>query len=206
MEINDKTIAENPAELKLLVDSSAYLCMQELAKAIGIHVLDLIDDHYPNVDYFFSQGMINELIKGREGFNALGLFNKSLQDEGVSIDDEFKDNRFLYNSKDGSVRSAKLTTVSHVDSGQILLCQNHPELVLLTNDHRMLKNAAALLDRRLMDFLNLLELMCDTPDVKIRLAWQTVKAHYEKTGYKRPETVRNIPDRQPGELPAHLRA
>jgi hypothetical protein len=204
MDTNDQVMANNQAELLLLIDSSAYLCMQEIAAAIGTHPLDLLG-FYPNIDFYFSSGMINELIKGREGLNALPLFQKSLQDEGAAVDDTIKDNRVLYNAKDGSVKFAVLNMTSYVDSGQILLCQNHPQLVLLTNDHNMIKNAAAVLDRRLMDILNLLELMIETPDKKIRDKWVEIKSYFDTTGYKRPKYVRSIPDRQLGELPKHFR-
>ena len=206
MDENDKRLAESKAELKILIDSSAFLSLRDIATATGTHPLNLLIA-YPNIDYFFASAMLNELARGKEGFSQeiMGMYWKSLQDEMVGAEG-LKDARHLYSTKGGSTRTVTLTKISGVDSGQILLCQNHKDLVLLTNDHKMQKNAAALLDRRLMDVLNLLELMSETPNKKLRGEWLRLRKWYEtNSGYNRPKTVRFIEDRQPGELPPHLR-
>lgn len=206
MDHNDKILAENKAELILLIDSSAYLSMQDIALNTGIHLLSLLVN-YPKVDYYFANAVANELIRGKEGLNAntLNMLKKTLHDEAIGDFNE-KDGRTLYRAKDGSIRVASLTSISGVDSSQILLCQNHQQLVLLTNDHKMLKNGAAVLDNRLMDVLNLLELMSETPNPTIRKQWLKTREYYENhSGYKRPKTVRCIPDRLTGEKPPHLR-
>lgn len=207
MEQNDKILAASPAELILLIDSSAFIGMRNIAAAKGAHPINLLN-RYPKIDYFFSNSVANEFARGKEGFSpdTFNMIKKSLQDEAVSLDDKAKDNRHLYEAKDGKVKVAELTKISAVDYGQILLCQNHKQLVLLTNDHNMLKNAAALLDRRVMDVQNLLELMSETPDPELQRIWQEMLSwHKSESGYRRPKTVRTIPDRKPGELPKHFR-
>ena len=205
MEYNDRIISDNSAHLKLLIDSSAFISFKNIEAEAGTNPLQLIDKN-PNIDYFFAVAMINELIKGREGFNfeTQSMFKKALHDETSSTDD--KESRHLYTDKDGNIKFANLTKISVVDYGQILLCQNHTNLVLLTDDHRMQKNSGALLDRRLMDTLNLLELMAEVPDKKFQQKWQCLLEWFrDSSGYKRPKTVRFIEDRKPGELPAHLK-
>jgi hypothetical protein len=199
MEENDKKLAASKAYLKMLVDSSAFLSLQDIGAGTGIHPLNIIEEN-PNLDYFFTSAVANELIKSREGLNpnTLNILKKSLRDEMTSGESGHKEARTLYKAKDGSIKVATLTAVSGVDQGQILLCQNHRDIVLLTNDHRMLKNAAAVLDNRLMDVLNLLELMSDVPDKTYQHIWTKMRKYYEvNSDYKRPKTVRCIEDRRP---------
>lgn len=208
MDNNDRILANSNADLKLLIDSSAFLTLRDIAKATSVHPLNLLAS-YPNVDYFFSEAVVNELMTGKEGItqDTLNMMALRLEDESHYFnDEEAKDNRFLYNSTDGTIKVVKLNNISHVDSGQILLCQNHHGLVLLTNDHKMFKSGAPLLDNHLMDVLNLLELMVETPEEKYRIQWVAMKKWYDENyGFKRPENVPHISDKLPRERPAHLK-
>lgn len=207
MEENDRRIREGGGQFNLLIDSSVYHEFTKLENEIGINPLDLFGK-YPHVKFFFTHSMINENIKGRMGFTheAVWMFKHSLQDEGAFIDE--KESRFLYNDKDGNIRTVVMNNISVIDYSQILLTQNHQDLILLTNDHRMLKSAGALLNGRLMDLPNLLDFFTQTPDPLIRAEWVKVRSHYlSVSGYKTPETVHYIEDldRRPhpltGEIP-----
>jgi hypothetical protein len=203
MKDNDKTLDDDSAELKVLLDTNIYLWMQDIAAAINIHALDLLDN-MSNVSYYFAHCVIQETIQGSHRFigNVSEMFKHSLKDEmSVNFDAEV-DPRTLYNAKDGSTKVAILTKISNVDQAQILLCHNHRKngLVLVTNDHRMIKNASAVLDRRLMDLEYFLKYIDDaTPPGPLKTEWAKVRDYYKKKGgHTRPKTVRQIDDRQTG--------
>jgi len=191
MEENDRRIIELGEGLNLLIDSSAYHEMNKIADAIGQHPLILLEA-YPKIHNFFSQAMINENIRGNLGFNGetQWMFTQSLQDEGSFIG---KEAVFLYNHEDGSTQTIKMNNISGVDYGQILLAQNHKNLVLMTNDHRMLKSAGALIGGRIMDVPNFLELMKNTEDTNLQKKWQKMADWYKAFGgYTPPKTVHYI--------------
>lgn len=194
MEENDQRIKERGGQFNLLIDSSVYHEFSKLEEEIKINPLDLLMK-YPNVRFFFAQSMINENIRGRMGFTAEAawMFESSLQDEGAFM--EQKESRFLYNDKNGNIRTVIMNNISTIDYSQILLVQNHQDLILLTNDHKMLKSAGALLSGRLMDLPNLLDFFVQTPDPLIQAEWVKVRDHYLNTsGYSTPITVHYIED------------
>lgn len=206
MERNDAKLEASNAYLKLLIDSSAFIAFQKIGAATGTHPMNLLELN-PNIDYYFSNAVVNEFVRGSQGLSpdTVNMLERSLEDEMAVIGDGLKDNRHLYIDKNGKTRWTTLNTISSVDSGQILLCQNHDDLVLLTNDHNMLKNATALLDRRLMDVETLLRMMSDVRDRNFQPEWKRLRAWYDQNyGYKAPKTVRMIPDRRPGKVPPHL--
>ena len=196
IEVNDLRLNKSRAQLKVLLDGNIYILFQEMSVATEIHCLELLDQ-IKSVDYYFTSSVCNELMQGREGINpntTRMLLHHSLRDEGTGGE---KENRFLYTDKAGNTRFATLNTVSGVDYGQILICQNHKDLVLVTNDHSMLKSAAALLDQRLMDLEHFFKIIAEHPmDEKTRREWFKIAAYYsDNSGYKRPKTVRQILDR-----------
>jgi hypothetical protein len=203
MKDNDNTLNNDPAELKVLLDTNVYLWIQDIAAAINVHALDLLD-RMPNVSYYFAHCVIQETIQGRQRFigNAAEMFKHSLKDEMSVNFDGVTDARMLYNAKDGLTKVAVLTKISNIDHAQILLCHNHRsnDLVLVTNDHRMIKNAAAVLDGRLMDFEYFLQYIDDaTPAGPLKNEWAKIRDYYKQNGkHTRPKTVRRIDDRKSG--------
>lgn len=191
MEQNDQTITEAGGGLNLLVDSSVYHEMNKIADATGHHPL-IVLEAYPKIHNFFSHAMINEYIRGHNGFNgeAKWMFEHSLQEEGAFSG---KEARFLYNHIDGTTKTVTLNNISEVDYGQILLTQNHKDLVLMTQDHKMLKTAGALFLGRIMDLPNFFELMKNTENEALRQKWVTMSDWYTKHGgYVPPKTVHYI--------------
>ncbi len=191
MEENDRIIADVGGKLNILVDSSAYQELSKIADATGQHPLILMEA-YPKIKIFFTSGMINENIRGSLGFNGetKWMFKHSLHEEGGFSG---KESVFLYNHENGSIQTIKMNNISGVDYGQILIAQNHKNLVLLTNDHGMLKSAGALMGGRIMDVPNLLGLMKDTEDTVLQKQWQKMVDWYESHGgYTPPKTVNYI--------------
>jgi hypothetical protein len=126
------------------------------------------------------------------------MANRVLWAESASIDPSSKVNMGLYNATDGQIKSYTHNKISQADQNQILLCQNHLKLVLLTNDHKLLRSAAPVLPNRIMDLKNFFELLVNTENPHLRKVWQELLDHYIKTSnYKRPSTFRALTDMLP---------
>jgi predicted nucleic acid-binding protein len=198
MEDNDATLAASQGELILLIDSSAYEEIRRLANETGYHALNFIIRRYPKIDFFFSADVFRELNARAVSPNVFNMANRALQAEGASIDPRSKVDLGLYNATDGTIKSYKHNKISQVDQSQILLCQNHLELVLLTTDHKLLRSAAPVLPNRIMDLQNLFELLVNTENPHLSKMWQELSDHYMQTSnFKRPSTVRAITDMLP---------
>lgn len=198
MEHNDTVLAASRGDLILLIDSSAYEEIQRLANETGYHALNFIIHRYPKIDFFFSADVFQELNARGLSINAPNIASRALWSEAVSIDPKSKVNLGLYNSKDGQIKSYKHNNISQADQNQILLCQNHLQLVLLTCDHKLLRSAAPVLPKRIMDLQNLFELLVNTENPYLRKMWQELSDHYMQTAnYKRPNNFRAITDMLP---------
>jgi hypothetical protein len=198
MEHNDRVLAASRGELILLIDSSAYGEIQRIANETEYHALNFIINRYPKIDFFFSADVFRELNARGISPNAPNIASRALRTEGMSIDPSSKVNLGLYNSTDGQIKSYGHNKISQADQNQILLCQNHLELTLLTNDHRLLRSAAPVLPNRIMDLQNLLELLVNTENPHLKKMWQELFDHYMQTSnYKRPSTFRVLTDMLP---------
>jgi hypothetical protein len=198
MEHNDAILAASRGELILLIDASAYGEIQRVANETGYHALNFIVHRYSKIDFFFSEDVFRELNARGISPNAPNMANRVLQAEGVSIDPTSKVNVGMYNSTDGQIKSYTHNKISQADQNQILLCQNHLELVLLTTDHKLLRSAAPVLPNRIMDLQNFFELLVNTENPHLRKMWQELLDHYLETSkYKRPSTFRALTDMLP---------
>ena len=198
MEHNDKVLAASRGELILLIDSSAYLEIQRIANETEYHALNFIINRYPKIDFFFSADVFRELNARGISSNAPNIASRVLQAEGASIDPSSKVNLGLYNSIDGQIKSYDHNKISQADQNQILLCQNHLQLTLLTNDHRQLRSAAPVLPNRIMDLQKFFELLVNTENPHLSKMWQELYDHYMQTSnFKRPATVRALTDMLP---------
>lgn len=198
MEHNDAILAASRGELILLIDSSAYEEIRRLANETGYHALNFIVHRYSKIDFYFSEDVFRELNARGLSSNALNMAQRVLKAEGASIDPKSKVNIGLYNSTDGEIKSYKHNKISQADQNQIYLCQNHLKLVLLTNDHKLLRSAAPVLPGRIMDLQNFFELLVNTENPHLRKMWQELFDHYmQSSNYKRPNALRTLPDMLP---------
>jgi hypothetical protein len=198
MEDNDATLAASRGDLILLIDSSAYEEIRRLANETGYHALNFIIRRYPKIDFYFSQDVFQELNARELSPNIINMAQRALKAEGSSIEPKGKVNLGLYNATDGTIRSYKHNKISHNDQNQILLCQNHLELTLLTTDHKLLRSAAPVLKNRIMDLQNLFELLVNTENPHLSKMWQELFDHYMNTSnYKRPQNVIALNDMLP---------
>ncbi|HEY1645454.1 MAG TPA: hypothetical protein VGF75_03645 [Candidatus Saccharimonadales bacterium] len=198
MEQNDKIIVASQAELILLIDSSAYEEIRRIANDTGYHALNFIIRRYPKIDFFFSEGVVKELNARQISPNLPNMAQRILKDESSSIDPTSKVNLGMYNATDGTIKSYKHNKISQTDQNQILLCQNHIQLVLLSIDHKLLRSAAPVLPNRFMDLQNLFELLVNTENPHLRKMWQELFDHYmQYSKFKRPHTVGKLDDMLP---------
>jgi hypothetical protein len=95
--------------------------------------------------------VLSELMQGPLAINPtqLGQFLNHILNSEASMDHKRKEKRFLI-EENGEVKYVVLNAVSAIDFGQILLCQNHLELIVVSNDREMIKSAAQLLHKRVM--------------------------------------------------------
>ncbi len=198
MEHNDNLLKLCKGELILLIDSSVYEEIQRLANDTGYHALNFIVNRYPRIDFFFSSDVFRELNAKGFSANTPNIATRILEAESTSIESFSKVNAGLYNSKEGYIRMYEHNKISHADQNQILLCQNHLELTLMSNDHKLLRSAAPVLPGRIIDLQGFLELLVNTDNPHLKKVWEDLLHHYMKTSnYKRPPTFRILKDMLP---------
>ena len=85
---------------------------------------------------------------------------------------DLKENRFLI-EEDGQIKYIVLNKISAQDYNQVLLCQNHPELTLVSNDRKLLKSASLILKERAIGINTFMDRMIELePKTK---EYQTLK-------------------------------
>lgn len=137
-----------------LIDSSTYCRYEELANYSKVSLFEEI----LNLDktaIFFTNEVVQELRNGPRNFFPLFIIENMINVEG-SIDRTRKENRFLF-EKDGKLSFIEINKVSGVDWNQVLLCQNHPELTLVTNDRKLYKSALVVLGVRVIGAASFLD-------------------------------------------------
>lgn len=120
-----------------LLDGNIIDCFEGIYRAVGINMLKEIDS-IQNVTYLFTNQVIVELLNRPQSLDISIAKNNIINVEGGHSED--KENRFLI-EEDGEIRVALGTKVSPEDWAQVLLCQNHPKLKLVSNDHGLIKNS-----------------------------------------------------------------
>lgn len=149
-----------------LLDSSAFCKFEEIEKESGIHLLEII--HNSNKAHFFiTNEVLVELMNGPRNLDIRIYKNHIINVEG-SMDPNWKENRLLV-EEDGELKYIIGNKVSNVDYNEIMLCQNHSELILVTNDQRMLKNGSRVLPGRIYGPPRLIERMIELEPNNTRL-------------------------------------
>ena len=100
-----------------------------------------------------------ELSNGPRQIPVTFITEHIINSEGSFLPD-WKENRFLI-KENGEIRYIVLNKISTVDYSQVLLCQNHPELTLVSNDHKLLKSAKVVLIDRVIGPPSLIEQLID---------------------------------------------
>ena len=177
-EINDKVILELVSKEIFLLDSSAIIRFEEIFRISSINVFEEVLES-SRVHYLVSNDVFRELLNGPRYIDLMKLFSDRVINSEQSTNGE-KENRFLI-EKDGQVYFTELNKISMTDYGQILLCQNHSELILVANDQKMMKSAGALIGDRVVDinkFLNSL-IIAHKDNKNLKQASKVIEKHYK---------------------------
>ncbi len=145
---NTNLLAKKGREYNFLLDSSTIIYFEKMHGQCGVSIFTAFQE-LPDVEFFVCNDVLSELISGTKGFNPIQLriFVGHIINAESSMMHGWKENRFLV-QENGETKYVVLNKISSADYAQILLCQNHPELVLVANDRKMLKSAIQVLGNR----------------------------------------------------------
>lgn len=148
MEDNNKTLQAQGKKYNFLFDTSAILYFQVMHQHCGASIFTVINE-CPEVNFFVLNDVLSELIQGQKGISPLQLnvFLNHILNSESAMDLNRKENRFLV-KEDGEIKYTVLNSISATDYAQVLICQNHAQLVLVANDKKMIKSAAQVLEGR----------------------------------------------------------
>lgn len=148
MEDNSSIIFNSGKKHNFLFDTSTIRYFEEMYRQCGASIFFAMSQ-MEDVNFFACNEVLSELMNGPGGFNPANFnifFNHILSSES-SMNRDRKENRFLIN-EDGEVKYIVLNKISATDYAQILLCQNHPELVIVANDRKLIKSGAQVIPSR----------------------------------------------------------
>ena len=171
IDANSKILANRGKKYNFLFDTSTILYFEQMWKQCGASIFVVINE-IPDVNFFVCNEVLSEFISGNHGFNPtqLNIFFDHILNAESSMNRDYKENRFLIN-EGGEVKYIVLNKVSTTDYAQILLCQNHPELVLVANDRKLIKSGAQTVPGRVIGipalFDRLLSLYSDNERLKV---------------------------------------
>ena len=148
MDENNKILTGKGKKYNFLFDTSTILYFQVMYGDCGASIFEAIKE-CSEVNFFVLNDVVSELMQGPKGINPtqLNSFFDHILNVESSMDRDRKENRFLVN-EDGEVKFVFLNNVSATDYAQVLVCQNHSELNLVSNDKKMLKSAAQVIKGR----------------------------------------------------------
>lgn len=148
MEENVKILERFGKKHNFLLDTSAILYFQVMYEHCGASIFIALEE-CNDVNFFVLNLVLSELIQGPKGLNPTQLttfFNHILNSESA-MEPNRKENRFLINDGE-EIKYLVLSNISATDYAQVLVCQNHLQLVLVANDKKLLKSAAQVLEGR----------------------------------------------------------
>ncbi len=143
-DINNKIIANLKGLEVYLIDTSAFCRFEELEKLCGINILNVIKGSAHST-FLIPNSVILELANGPRTLDYKFLTSHIINSE-YSGDPNWKENRLIVQEND-KLAYIVGNKVSATDYALISLCQNHPELFLVSNDKKMLKNALIVLEK-----------------------------------------------------------
>lgn len=162
IDINRNIIAEKGKKYNFLLDTSTIIYLEIIWKKCGANMLMTLEK-LPDINFFVTSQVLVELMSGKKGYSTgiLGDYDGHILNSEGSFVPNWKENRFLI-EQDCEVRYIVLNKISDTDYSQILMCQNHLELTLVTNDRKMLKSGVqVILGRRIFGIPAFLEKLID---------------------------------------------
>lgn len=154
IEANKQLLSRFQSRPLYLFDNSIFGVSEHIARQIKINFVELFEEVKPET-FFVSNEVMAELMNGPRNVNYGFFHGRVLNVEG-SFDRARRENRFVV-KEDGEFKVITLNKISSTDYNQILLCQNHPELVLVSNDRKLLKSAASIVPLQVLGLYNILK-------------------------------------------------
>lgn len=144
-DLNVSKLTKFKGKTIFLFDSSTFCRYEELSLYSGINFFEVVGK-LDRIVFLLTNEVIVELMNGPRKLHPKFLLDHIINVEG-SMDHSLKENRFLY-EKEGKLHYLVLNKVSAVDWNQVMLCQNHSDLILVTNDKKLLKSSKVILGDR----------------------------------------------------------
>lgn len=137
---------------ELLIDSSAFIKLSKISLKAGLDIFSEFDK--AGVKYWISTSVVTELLNGeplsvaRDNHVSVdfGRMAEHIINGATSMDPNWRENRLLVQTPEGEITYIEGNKVSAVDYDQIIICQNNPNFMLVTDDIRLFKNMARLFD------------------------------------------------------------
>lgn len=179
---NSEKLKKSNRKYKFLLDTSAYTSYEEIFIHTGVFVPEVILESQ-NFDYFLSNDVIVELMNGPRNDNFLKLAKDRILNAEGAFDKTMKHSMSIIED-DGKLNAINLYKISATDMSQIMLCMNHPDLILVSNDEKLIKNATVTLkgNTRIkgvpnsIDLIVQVESQSDKIDVLKDFIWQNRKS------------------------------
>ncbi len=181
-EFNIKRIAELGDKFLYLLDSSAYIRLEELSQMTNCNFLEMLHTLSKNSYFFLTNEVVVELMNGPR-ICAIETYLEHVINAEVSMDKSWKENRFII-EESGQLKYLILNRISSTDYGQIHLCQNHRKLNLVSNDRKMLKSAKTIIEDRCLGIDKLLDELLKRETLLVETI-NTVKQALEKNYAKK---------------------
>lgn len=178
VDANERLIAKQDGKKLFLVDSSIIILFREVAKALGIHPFDVIEE-VDGLHFFVTNDVVLEVQRDEDIRNfARHMLNGGFPNDGNKF------NLYPYMDEKGEYRAVQLNALSPVDFGQIVMCQKYPQLTLVTNDKKQLKSGKAVLGQRVVGLPAFLDAVTGLADNNPR--WKKITQFIEANGERRP--------------------
>lgn len=166
---NLEKIKSSDRKYKFLLDTSAYVAFELIYTEVGVFIPELLLES-KFFDYFVTNNIIMELMNGPRNNNFLEYFKNKILNVEASFDRTMKHSLNVI-EEDGKLSGINLYKISANDMGQIMLCQNYSDLILVANDQKLIKNATVVLkgNKRIKGVPNMIDLIVQNEPVSDRI-------------------------------------
>lgn len=148
-----------------LLDGNVFDIFLKIDGIAGFSILDLIKE-LPEFHFLVTVEVLAELMNAKFWTPNIQYFFEHIINVEGSFNKKEKESRFII-EEDGKLKYIELNKISAQDCNQILLCQNHPELILVSNDKKLIKSARFLIKDRAVTPFGLINVMLkQKPDNK----------------------------------------
>lgn len=132
--------------MKALLDSSGFIMWQQISNAMNFDIFKKLDE-LEGVEFKIMNDVWVELSQ-KESEKVMDRFLKNIVNASASYSRNHRFQTSVMLGDDGRPYASRHNKISGVDWAQIQTCQSHKDLILVTNDKKLLKSAATILHGR----------------------------------------------------------